>query len=531
MSGRESRDYPILLLFPDEIKTSKYLPTYFLPGGEPGNYPDSVMLEQYDLNLSIDEKTIDKTLPGIKEHLGELQRACRDAGVPVVILIEGWNASGITSVSSEIVQAIDPRGYNLYSIGTPTDEERAHNLIWRFFIKTPAKGRITIFARSWYSRTLAEQLNGLNWNERLKESTSAIRNFERQLVDDGTLVLKFFLHISNEEQRRRMIEREQDTLTAWMITRGDWDFHHQYDLYLPVIEQIIKETDTPFAPWTVVEATNPVYAGFAVISRVTKALERQVSGKEPRVKDFKTGAQKNKTNLNLDKADLTKSYSKQDYPRQLKEYQDRVRKAQYLLYKRKVPLIIVYEGWDAAGKGGNILRLTASMNPRGYEVVPVSRPNDFELSHHYLWRFYTYFPKAGHITLFDRSWYGRVMVERVEGFCSPAEWKRAYNEINEMEQNFVADGGGIIKFWLEIDQDEQLARFHQRETDSKKQWKITDEDWRNREKWGEYRDAVNEMLAKTDTPHAPWTIVESNDKFHARLKTLRTTIDYVEALL
>ncbi|MEI6839763.1 MAG: polyphosphate:AMP phosphotransferase [Methanomicrobiales archaeon] len=490
-----------------------------------------MMFERYNLDLNVDEKTIDKTLPGIKVQLGALQRACRDSGIPVVILIEGWNASGITSVSGEIVQAIDPRGYNLYSIGAPTDEESAHHLVWRFFIKTPAKGRFAIFARSWYSRTLAEQLSGLNWKERLKESTSAIRNFERQLVDDGTLVLKFFLHISKEEQRSRMIERERDTLTGWMITKGDWDFHHQYDLYLPVIEQIIEETDTPFAPWTIVEATNPLYAGFKVISRITKALDKIVSGKESPTKNYRNISPKYKKRFDLDNVDLTKTVAKQDYSGQLREYQDRVREAQYLLYKRKVPLIIVYEGWDAAGKGGNILRLTASMNPRGYEVVPVSRPNDYELSHHYLWRFYTHFPKAGHITLFDRSWYGRVLVERVEGFCSEDEWKRAYNEINEMEQNFVSEGGGIVKFWLEIDQDEQLARFQQRETDSKKQWKITDEDWRNREKWNEYRGAVNEMLAKTGTLHSPWTLVESNDKFYARLKTLQTTIDYVGTLL
>jgi AMP-polyphosphate phosphotransferase len=489
------------------------------------------MLERYDLNLVVDEKSIDKSFMGIKDKLGELQRACRDNGIPIVILIEGWNASGITSVSSEIVKAIDPRGYNLYSVGSPTDEEKAHHLLWRFFINTPSKGRIAIFARSWYSRTLAEQLNGLNWVERLKESTTAIRHFERQLVDDGTLVLKFFLHISKEEQRKRMIERERNTLTGWMITRGDWDFHHQYDLYLPVIDQIIEETDTQFAPWNIVEATDPLYAGFKVLSKITRVLEKNISGKETPAKNYRNSPPKYKKRLDLDNVDLMKSVSKQDYPGQLREYQERVREAQYLLYKRKVPLIIVYEGWDAAGKGGNILRLTESMNPRGYEVVPVFRPNDYELSHHYLWRFYSKFPKAGHITLFDRSWYGRVLVERVEGFCSESEWKRAYNEINEMEQNFVSEGGGIVKFWLEIDQDEQLTRFRQRETSLRKQWKITEEDWRNREKWGEYREAVNEMLAKTDTSHAPWTVVESNDKFYARLKTLQTTIDYVVTLL
>jgi AMP-polyphosphate phosphotransferase len=365
----------------------------------------------------------------------------------------------------------------------------------------------------------------------LKESTSAIRDFERQLVDDGTLVLKFFLHISKEEQRKRMIEREKDTLTGWMITRGDWDFHHHYDLYLPVIEQIIEETDTPFAPWTIIEATDPRYASYKVISKISKLLEKRIAGTGMLPENNKNRLPKPKKRIDIEKIDLTKSVSKSEYLEKLKEYQDLVREAQYLLYKRKVPLIIVYEGWDAAGKGGNILRLTGNMNPRGYEVVPVARPNDPELAHHYLWRFYSNFPKSGHITLFDRSWYGRVLVERVEGFCTEKEWKRAYDEINEMERNFVSDGGGMIKFWLEISQDEQLTRFRQRETDSRKQWKITEEDWRNREKWGLYREALKEMLAKTDTPHAPWTIVESEDKFYARLKTLQTTIDYVGTLL
>ncbi|MDD1706849.1 MAG: phosphate--AMP phosphotransferase, partial [Methanoregulaceae archaeon] len=223
-------------------------------------------------------------------------------------------------------------------------------------------------------------------------------------------------------------------------------------------------------------------------------------------------------------------YTKQEYEKLLLQEQNKARDIQYLLFKRKIPLIIVYEGWDAAGKGGNIMRLVRQMNPRGYNVVPIGRPDQTELDHHYLWRFYQGFPKAGHITLFDRSWYGRVLVERVEGICTEKEWKRAYNEINEMERAYVDSGGGLIKFWLEISKDEQYNRFMARQGDSLKEWKMTEEDWRNREKWDQYKEAVDEMLARTNTSSASWTIVESDDKYFARLKTLQTVIDYGEQL-
>jgi polyphosphate kinase 2 (PPK2 family) len=192
------------------------------------------------------------------------------------------------------------------------------------------------------------------------------------------------------------------------------------------------------------------------------------------------------------------------------------------IYVRRVPVVIAYEGWDAAGKGGNIRRLTQNLDPRGYEVVPVAAPNDIEKAHHYLWRFWLQMPKAGHITIFDRSWYGRVLVERVEGFCTEAQWRRAYREINGMEQHLAHFGAIVLKFWLHIDPDEQLRRFREREGMLHKQWKMTDEDWRNREKLDQYRGAVEEMLYRTSTPYAPWTIVESNCKRHARVKVLET---------
>lgn len=208
--------------------------------------------------------------------------------------------------------------------------------------------------------------------------------------------------------------------------------------------------------------------------------------------------------------------------------QNRVRDLEHEIYLRRMPVVIIFEGWDAAGKGGNIKRLTAPLDPRGYEVAPIGAPNDIEKAHHYLWRFWSKIPKGGHICIFDRSWYGRVMVERVEGFCSQEEWKRAYREINEMEEQWIHFGATVIKFWLQIDKEEQMRRFEERQQIAYKQWKITNEDWRNREKWDVYKEAVDEMLFRTSTNHAPWTIVESNCKLYGRIKVLETVIREIE---
>jgi len=491
-----------------------------------------MMFEKYDLKKSIDDHNFEKFIAPLQKQLGVLQRSLRDHRIPTIIVIEGWNASGITMVINELIQFLDPRGFTMHSIGSPSDEERARPLLWRFQVGTPSKGRIAIFARSWYSRALAEQMSGIDWKNAMKRSISSINSFERQLSDDGAIIIKFFLHISKEEQKRRLDEREHDPLTSWMITTGEWDFHHHYDTYLPIIEQFIEGTDFPHAPWTIVEATDKNHTVLKIYSTVIKMLEKHLASKDSHGKKEKENdiIKPKKTGFKRKSAPPA-SFSKAEYEQDLLKYQDRIRALQYSLYKRKIPLIIVYEGWDAAGKGGNIMRLVRHMNPRGYDVVPIGRPDQTELDHHYLWRFYTRFPKSGHITIFDRSWYGRVLVERVEGFCTPHEWKRAYNEINEMEEVYIGSGGGLVKFWLEIDKDEQLKRFNQRQNDPLKQWKITEEDWRNRKKWDEYDEAVDEMLARTSTQLAPWTVVESDDKQYARLKTLQTVITYTEEQL
>ena len=230
----------------------------------------------------------------------------------------------------------------------------------------------------------------------------------------------------------------------------------------------------------------------------------------------------------LAKVDLSLCCDRKTYRKKLKEYQKKIEKLHGELYQKRIPVVIGFEGWDAAGKGGAIKRLTEKMDARGYVVNPTAAPNDLEKAHHYLWRFWKNMPKDGHIAIFDRAWYGRVMVERIEGFCTQEEWKRAYKEINDMEKDLADAGAVVLKFWMQIDKKEQEKRFRQRQENPEKQWKITEEDWRNREKWEQNEEAVNEMLIRTSTEYAPWIVVEGNDKYYARLKVLETVIDALE---
>lgn len=478
-----------------------------------------------------DARSTDERLRPAELELGALQRALRIRRIPVIILVEGWNASGISDTVAALLHGLDPRGFDFHAFGRPGEEDRGHSFLRRFWVQTPARGRIAVFARSWYSRALDEELTGIDWQGRLDRALRSITTFERQLADDGALILKFFLQISKEEQRRRLLARERDPLTSWMITKNDWDFHRQYDELAPVIDRIRESTDAPWAPWRVVDAEKTPLAIEEVFSTVVTRLRTRLEADDAAARRAPDPLPAVGRASPLDRVDLSRSRNRHEYEADAPECQACLRECQYSLYRRKVPLIVVYEGWDAAGKGGSIRRLVRPMNPRGYAVVPIGRPTEDELAHHYLWRFYRQFPLAGEIRVFDRSWYGRVLVERVEGLASEHEWQRAYREINEMERSYVESGGGLVKFWLEIDADTQLRRFREREEDAGKQWKINEEDWRNREKWEQYAGAVREMLARTHTPHAPWTVVESNDKQYARIRAQRTVIEYVNGLI
>ncbi|MEZ4763604.1 MAG: phosphate--AMP phosphotransferase, partial [Calditrichia bacterium] len=354
---------------------------------------------------------------------------------------------------------------------------------------------------------------------------------------DGAIIIKFFLHISQKEQKKRFKKLQKDPAMVWRITDEDWISHRQYDEYLAAYEDMLAETDTAVAPWHIVESHDVRFATLKIFQIVCQKLEnglniaKKAAQATEAVPVEAAGTDVELRTSILAGVDLDKSLDRKDYEKELDKYQERIRELEHTLYQKRIPVVIVYEGWDAAGKGGNIKRLTQLMDPRGYDVIPIAAPNDIERKHHYLWRFWKEFPKAGHFAIFDRSWYGRVMVERVEGFCSEAEWKRAYREINEMEAQLTNFGTVIVKFWLHIDKETQLRRFKLREATPHKRYKITDEDWRNREKWDLYEAAVDEMLFRTSSTYAPWTIIESNCKLYARVKALKTVVDAIEQRL
>ena len=493
------------------------------------------MLEKIDLSKKLGRATYQKQHDALELKLGELQRRARELNVPMIIVFEGWGAAGKGTLINKLILTLDPRGFNVYSTNAPTEDELLHPFLWRFWARTPARGRIAVFDRSWYQRVLADRVEKNVGKRTWREAYDEINSFERQLADDGNVIIKFFLHISKAEQKKRFEKLLENPATRWRVTKEDWRHHKQYKKYAAAVEDMLRQTNSPHASWVVVEAQDERFATVKVFNTVIAAIERKLD--EVRRTAYGTfkpkpvvlRPEKIRSSM-LDKIDLSPSLDRERYEKEVVALQKRMRNVEYEMYRRRIPLVILYEGWDAAGKGGNIKRLARNLDPRGYEVVPIAAPND-EKAHHYLWRFWTPFPKAGHIAIFDRSWYGRVMVERVEKFCSEAEWKRAYREINEMEEEWTNFGAILVKFWLQIDQDEQLARFKERQATPYKEWKITDEDWRNREKWDAYKLAADEMLARTSTTYAPWTIVEARSKLFARVKTIKTVIAAVEKRL
>lgn len=490
------------------------------------------MLEKIDLSKKVDKKTYRRVMDEAEEKLGLLQRECKGAGIPVILVFEGMGAAGKGVQINRLIQALDPRGFDVYACDRPTEDEQMRPFLWRYWTKTPAKGRIAVFDRSWYRSVQVDRFDGLTREDRLGDAYQDILSFEKQLCDDGTVIMKFFLYIDKDEQKKRFKKLEGSKETSWRVTEEDWNRNKDFDRYLKMNEEMLEKTDTDYAPWVIIEAVDKDYAALKIVSTVMDRLEYELEHRRP--EDGKQAQrQESKTrerfkNGVLSGIDLSKSLTEEEYKTRLKKLQKRLAELHSELYRLRIPVVIGFEGWDAGGKGGAIKRLTSNLDPRGYRVNPTAAPNDIEKVHHYLWRFWNSVPKAGHIAIFDRTWYGRVMVERIEGFCSEAEWRRAYQEINEMESHMANAGAVVLKFWLHIDKDEQERRFKERQANPAKQWKITDEDWRNREKWDQYEEAVNEMLIRTSTTYAPWIVVEGNDKRYARVKVLQTVVDALE---
>jgi polyphosphate:AMP phosphotransferase len=493
------------------------------------------MLEQIDLDQAVSKEQCEQQFPPLELRLGELQRAVRGACVPVIVIFEGWEAAGKGRAINRLALAMDPRGFYVYSTAPATEIDRFYPWLKRFWNALPAAGQVGIFDQSWYDGILRQRLDDDASDDECRKSYEQVREFERQLTDDGTVIVKFWLHIGKKEQKKRLAVLASDPATSWRVAKWQRRQNRDYKQWVGMVEEMLRETSTDAAPWTVIAATDERNVRVQVFQTIVRAVEaelqrRETAGRAPRECPAEPPAAPAGPTV-LDRVDLSVNISREDYDKEVDDLQKRLFELEHRLYEARIPAVIAYEGWDAAGKGGNIKRLARGLDPRGYEVIPIAAPTAEEKAHHYLWRFWRRVPKAGHIAVFDRTWYGRVLVERVESFCREPEWRRAYGEINEFERQLADYGTVIVKFWLQIDQDEQLRRFQQRQQTPLKQWKITDEDWRNREKWDRYAAAVVEMIEKTSTGHAPWTILEANSKLYARIKALRTVADALERAL
>ncbi len=463
----------------------------------------------------------------LADSLYKLQLKIKEKKLPVIIVFEGWGASGKGSLIAETIKTLDPRFFKVYSTLPASDDEKRFPLMERFWLDIPERGKMAIMDRSWYQELAIAKLEDNISEDEYIRRVESVNTFERQLTDDGYLIIKFFLHISRGEQKKRFGKLKEDDATKWRVTDIDKMRNKNYDVYYKQFDDMLTRTNTEYAHWKIIDTTDKQFTRFQVfnilVSQITNAVNSETHYPSP--VDVSSMFTLKKMPL-LSEVDLSgKTVKESKYPEELKKRQKELAKLHSKIYQRKIPAVILFEGWDAAGKGGAIKRIGSALDPRGYEAVPIAAPDKTELNHHYLWRFWKALPKTGHITIFDRTWYGRVMVEKIEGFTPPERCAMAYREINEFERELTRSGIVVIKMWLQIDKDEQEKRFNDRMNNPEKQWKITDEDWRNRAKWDEYESAVNDMIKNTSTDFAPWNIIEANDKLFARIKALDIVIN------
>ncbi len=484
------------------------------------------MLQDFEKSKPEDKDTLNAEIKELRTRLIAAQQLLREKKLPVLVLIEGWAAAGKGSLIKEIISEIDPRFYNVVSPAVIPESESRYPFLYPYASAIPENGKLIFLDSGWMENVVRKQLRLEISREEYKRRVRAVNEFERQLRDGGYLVLKIFLHIDKKEQFERLESLTESADTEWRVTRDDLWQHREYKQFLKAYDEFMEKTgDT--VKWHILDGTRKKVAVRdamkLLVSKIDKALEKGRYVGEPFEEDFPLLKMPK-----LSEVDLSPAIGEEEYKKELKKLQKRLGELHNVIYRKKIPVILCYEGWDAAGKGGNIRRVAYPLDPRGFDVHPIASPEPHELNRQYLWRFWTRLPRTGHICIFDRTWYGRVMVERLEGFCSEKDWKRAYNEINEFERQLTDWGAVLLKFWIHIDQDTQLARFTERQNTPEKQWKITEEDWRNREKWPQYEAAVDEMLQKTSTENAPWFIIESNDKLYARIKALRIIVDALE---
>ncbi len=488
------------------------------------------MFETAELGHAISKTDYNQQIPLLRTELLTVQQQLKNCDFPVIILISGVDGGGKGEVINLLNEWMDPRYIRTFAFSAPSDEEKERPQFWRFWRTLPPKGLIGINVGSWYSEPLSQRVYGLINDHQLQIELMHIRQLEQLLIDEGGLIIKCWLHLKKDQQKKRLKALEKNPKTAWQITDRDRRHLKMYDDFLAVAERVLTDTSTAESPWLIVEGSDRRYSsltvGYYVLNRIQQQIQnRQLIKKIP----LKTHHSLPISQQNLlDSLDLSLTIDKKSYSQQLAFYQGKLNQLARETHQKHRSIILVFEGWDAAGKGGAIRRITHAVDARNYQIIPIAAPTDEERQHHYLWRFWRHIPRAGWLTIYDRSWYGRVLVERVEGFATETEWQRSYSEIVNFEEALTAHGILVLKFWLHIDKDEQLRRFKQRELIAYKQYKITEEDYRNREKWDEYQIAVNEMVTRTSTQTSPWILVEANDKKYARIKILKLFCEYLE---
>ena len=499
------------------------------------------MFEAAELGRSIPKETFKARVPGLRTELLEVQRQLTAANFPVIVMFAGVDGAGKGETVNLLNEWMDPRWIVTRAYTTPLEEELERPEYWRYWRDLPPKGRIGLFLSAWYSQPVVNRAYGRIRANELDKQLDRIAAFERTLTSDGALILKFWMHLGKKAQKKRLETLEKDPLTRWRVSRQQWRHWKMYGKFVAASERVLRRTSTVEAPWTIVEGVDEAYRSLTVATAIRDAIRDALarssatparkSSPPPKTSTTAGAARPVSMPTILSSLDMQQKVSKEDFGDRLEKLQGRLNLLQRRAQARDISAILVFEGWDAAGKGGAIRRITRALDARSYQVIPIAAPTDEERAQHYLWRFWRHLSRSGRLTLFDRSWYGRVLVERVEGFAAELEWRRAYSEIGEFEDQLVEHGIVLVKYWIHITQEEHLRRFKEREKAKYKQWKLTDEDWRNRSKWPDYERAVNEMVERTSTRAAPWTVVEGNDKYFARLKVLKTLCNSLEEAL
>ncbi len=513
----------------------------------PGSRYGSIMFETAELGRKVFKKAFERAVPELRVQLLEMQQALRKADFPVIVLFSGVDGAGKGATVNLLNEWMDPRWIETYAYLKPSDEEQERPEFWRYWRDLPERGQFGLFLSAWYSPPFLDRVHDRITDADFDRRLDRIIAFERVLADDDALILKFWMHLGKAAQKRRLKALEKDPLRSWRVTETDWEHWRKYDRFVMAAEHTIRRTSFARAPWKIVEGLDPRYRSLTVATIIRDAVSDRLDGgvRAATAVDMEIGEQPPEAAVDtaiaslapsldrtvLTELDMDQFLSKGDYRRELPKEQGRLNALFRRARERGISVVAVFEGWDAGGKGGSIRRLTQALDARDSRVIAIAAPTDEERAHNYLWRFWRHIGRAGRVTIFDRSWYGRVLVERVEGFAAEPEWRRAYTEINEFERQLTEFGIVLVKFWLHITAEEQLRRFKERREIAYKRWKLTDDDWRNREKWELYERAVQEMVERTSTMDAPWTLVEGNCKRFARLKVLRTASAALEAAL